>query len=87
MDGVEELAGVAAGEVGTAYGAGEESVSGQEEGLVWKVETDGAFGVAGGVEDDAGEAPLTAFRADSDGDEFAVFEGVVGVGDDGCGNA
>ena len=28
VDGVEELAGVAAGEVGAAYGAGEEGVSG-----------------------------------------------------------
>jgi hypothetical protein len=28
VDGVEELAGVATGEVGAAYGAGEESVSG-----------------------------------------------------------
>ena len=46
----EELAGVAAGEVGAADGAGEESVSGEEEGLVGEVEADGAFGVAGGVE-------------------------------------
>ena len=28
VDGVQELAGVASGEVGAAYGAGEESVSG-----------------------------------------------------------
>src|SRR6266851_678125 len=55
--------------------------------MVREVETDGAFGVSGGVEDGAGEAPSTALRAGSDNDEFAVVEGVVGVGDDGSGNA
>ena len=44
-----------------------------------EVETDAAFGVAGGVEDGAGEA--------GDGDEFAIFEGVVGGGDGGGGDA
>ena len=34
VDGGEELAGVASGEVGAAYGAGEEGVSGEEEVLV-----------------------------------------------------
>jgi len=43
------------------------------------VETDAAFGVAGGVEDGAGEA--------GDGDEFAIFEGVVRGGDGGGGDA
>ena len=87
VDGVKKFAGVASGEVGAAYGAGEESVSGQEEGLVREVETDGAFGVAGRVEDDAGEALLTALGGRPDGDEFAIVEGVVGVGDDGGGYA
>ena len=65
----QKFAGVASGEVGTSDGAGEEGISCEEEGLVGKVETDAAFGVAGGVEDGAGEA--------SDGDEFAVLEGVI----------
>ncbi len=43
VDGGEELAGVAAGEVGAADGAGEEGVSGQEEGLVGEVEADAAL--------------------------------------------
>jgi hypothetical protein len=79
VDGGEELVGVAAGEVGAADGAGEEGVSGEEEGLVGKVEADAALGVAGGVEDGAAEA--------GDGDEFAVVEGVVGGGDLGGGDA
>jgi len=41
--------------------------------LIREVEADGTFGVAGGVEDGAGDA--------GDGDEFAVVEGVVGVED------
>ena len=44
-----------------------------------EVETDAAFGVAGGMEDGAREA--------GDGDEFAVLEGVVGGGDGGGGDA
>ena len=64
--------GVASGEVGSAYGAGEEGVSGEEEGLVGEVEADAALGVAGGVEDGAGEA--------GDGDGVAVVEVVVGGG-------
>jgi hypothetical protein len=77
--GGDELAGVAAGEVGAAYGAGEEGVSGEEEGLVGKVEADAALGVAGGVENGAGEA--------DDGDALAVVEGVVGGRDLGGGDA
>ena len=69
VDRREELFRVASGEVGAADGTGEESVSGEKEGLVGDIETDAAFGVAGGVEDGAGEA--------GDGDEFAVVEGVV----------
>lgn len=70
VDGGEEFAGVASGEVGAADGAGEEGVSGEEEGLLREVEADATFGVAGGVEDGAGEA--------GDGDDLAVVEGVVG---------
>jgi hypothetical protein len=87
VDGADELAGVAAGKVGAAYGTGEESVPGQEEGLVGEVEADGAFGVAWSVKDEASETLQTVFQGGSDGDEFAVFEGVVGVGDDGSGDA
>ena len=72
VDGGDELAGVAAGEVGATYGAGEEGVAGEEEGLVGKIEADAALGVAGGVEDGAAEA--------GDGDKLAVVEGVVGGG-------
>jgi hypothetical protein len=74
VDGGEELVGVAAGEVSAADGAGEKGVSGEEQGLVGKVETDAALGVAGGMEDGAAEA--------GDGDELAVIEGVVGGGGD-----
>ena len=42
--------------------------------------------MAGGVEDGAGEA-LRCVRGDSDGDEFAVVEGVVGSFDGGGGDA
>jgi hypothetical protein len=79
VDGVEEFAGVAAGKVGAADGAREEGVSGEEEGLLGKVEADAAFCVAGSVEDGSGEA--------GDGDDFAVVEGVVGRGDFGGGDA
>jgi hypothetical protein len=79
VDGGEELAGVAAGEVGAADGAGEEGVSGEQEGLVGDVEADAAFRVAGSVEDGAGDA--------RDGDEFAVIEGVVWRVDGGCRHA
>ena len=79
MNGGEELASVASGQVGAADGSGEEGVSGEKEGLGWEVEADAAFGVTGGVEDVAGEA--------GDGDEFAVVEGVVWVVDGRCGDA
>lgn len=79
MDGREELPGVAAGQVGAAYGSGEESVTGEEEGVGGEVEADGAFSVAGGVEDVASKA--------SDGDELAVVKGIVGGLDVGSGDA
>jgi hypothetical protein len=75
VDGVQELVGVASGKVGAADGAGEESVPGEEEFLVGKVEADGAFGVSGGVEDGT--------RKPGDGYALAVFEGGVGTEDGG----
>ena len=75
----EELAGVASGEVGAAYGAGEEGVSGDEESVFGEVEAAAAGGVAGGVENSAGES--------RDGDGTAVGEVVVGCGDLGGGDA
>ena len=99
MDGVQQLAGVASGQVGAADGAGEESVSGDEEALLGKVEADAALGVAGGVEDGAGEAGRSlvwwgavefglgaGLKAGADGDEAAVGEVVVGRGDLGGGD-
>ena len=87
MDGGEELAGVASGKVGAAYGASEEGVSGQEEVLGREVKADRAFGVAGRVKDVAGEAGSAAFGCGTDGDEFAVFESVVGFADGWGGDA
>lgn len=55
VDGVDEGAGVAAGQVGAADGSGEEGVAGEEEILGGKVEADAALGVAGGVEDGAND--------------------------------
>jgi hypothetical protein len=69
VDGFDELAGVAAGEIGSANGAGEEGVSREEKSLLGEIEADAAFGVAGGVEDGAGQA--------SNGNDLAIFE--VGV--------
>jgi hypothetical protein len=73
VDGGNELAGVASGKVGAAYGASEEGVAGKEEGLLGEVEADAALGVAGSMEDGTGEA--------GDGDDLVVIEGVIGVGD------
>ena len=69
MDGGYELAGVASGQVRAAYGSGEEGISGEQEGLVGKIETAAARGVAGGVQDGAGES--------RDRDVLAVLEVVV----------
>ena len=76
---LDELVGVAAGEVGAAHGAGEECVSRDEEGVVGEVEAGAALGVAGGVEDGGGEA--------GDGDGLVVGEVGVGWGDLGGGDA
>jgi len=87
VDGVEQLAGIAAGQVGAADRAGEEGVAGDEEALLGEVEADAALGVAGGMEDAAGEAGLAFLRARADGDDAAVGEVVVGRGDLGEGDA
>ena len=50
MDGAQELLGISSGKIRSADGTGEESVSGDQEGMVGKVEADAALGVAGGVE-------------------------------------
>jgi hypothetical protein len=60
---VDDLAVVAAGQVGAANAAGEERVSGEDNFERNKVKADGALGVAGGVDDlgwVAGEADLLA---------------------------
>ena len=53
MNGADQLLRVAAGKIGAAYGAGEEGISREEQGLLGEVEADAALGVAGGVEDGA----------------------------------
>ena len=79
MDGLEELFGVASGKVGATHGAGEEGVSGDEEGVVRQVEAGAALGVAGSVEDRGGQA--------GDGDGLVVDEVGVGRSDLGGGDA
>lgn len=64
MNGFQDLLGVASGQVGSADGASEEGVPGDEKGLIREVETTAAQGVAGGMDDGSGEA--------GDGDGFAV---------------
>lgn len=79
VDGVDDLAGVATGQVGAADGACEERVSGDEEIERRKVEADAALGVAWGVDDFSGKR----FEADT----HAVLKaGVWGFGF-WCGNA
>ena len=51
------------------------------------MEADRAFGVAGGVEDVAGEARLVGFRLGTDCYDHAVFEDVVGFADGWGGDA
>ena len=55
--------------------------------MVREVETDGAFGVSGGVEDVAGEALLALLRVSADCDDLAFVESVVGCGDGWGGDA
>ena len=95
VDGAEDLLGVAAGEVGAADGVGEEGVSGEEEVVLGEVEAEAAGGVAGGVEDDCGEARLPGLRRGglgevrvaADADEAVVGGAQVGWGDVGGGDA
>lgn len=53
VNGFQEFFRVASGEIGATYGACEECVSGEQEGLLGEVETNAAFGVTRGVEDGA----------------------------------
>ena len=55
VDGTEQGGTIAAGKIGATDGASEKSVAGEEKTFVRQVETDAALGVAGGVEDVAGE--------------------------------
>ena len=70
VDRPQYLFGVAAGQVGSAYGACEEGVSRDEEGMVGDVKATAALGMAGGVDDGSGET--------DDGDGLAVFEVFIG---------
>ncbi len=70
MDRGEELARVASGEVRTAYRAGKEGVSGDEEGVVGKIEAGAAFRVSWGMKDGSAESD------DADGEVIAE----VGIG-------
>ena len=79
VDRLQDLLGVAAGEIGSADGAGEKGVTGNEEGLVGQVEAAAAVGVARGVDDGAGES--------DDGDRLAVLEVFVGGRNLGGGDA
>lgn len=72
MDRLDELLGVASWEIGAAYGAGEEGISGEEQRLLGEIEADAAFGVAWSMEDGAGQS--------RDGDDLAVFQAGVGRG-------
>ena len=72
LDGVDDLAGVAAGQVSAADAAGKERVAGDEQLERGKVEADGALGVAGRVQNLCREA----FEADDE----AVGEILVGRG-------
>ena len=79
VDGLDQLAGVASGQVCAAYRTGEEGVPGEQESLLGKVEADAAFRMAGGVQDGAGQA--------GDGYGLAMFEAGVGWSDFGGGDA
>lgn len=65
VDRLQDLLSVAAGQVGSAYGAAKEGVSGDENGLIRDVEAAAALGVTWSVDDGAGES--------DDGDGLAVF--------------
>ena len=78
-DRADEGGAVAAGQVGTADRAGKEGVAGEEQILGGQMQADAALGVAGCVEDVTAQA--------RNGDDAAVFEGVVGRVDVGGGHA
>jgi hypothetical protein len=73
VEGAEDLAAVAAGEVGATDGAGEERVAGEEKILRREVQADAALGVSWGVEDAGGVA--------GDAGGAAVFGAGVGGND------
>ena len=75
----EEAAVVATGEVGASDRASEEGVAGEQKGVLREVDTEAAFGVAGGVEELGVES--------AGGEALAVSGGVVGRLDGGGGNA
>ncbi len=79
VDGLEQGSGIAAGQVGASDRAGEESISGDEKGMVGEIEATAAFGVAWGVDDGAAEA--------GDGDNLAVLKIVIGDATSGVGYA
>lgn len=77
VDRVDELAPIAAGEVGTAYRAVKEGVASDEERLIREVEADAAFGVTWGMEDGASDAVSIEAGVGADRDEFAIVESIV----------
>lgn len=61
---------IASREVSSAYGTGEEGITGDEEGMIGEIEATAALGVARGVDDGAAQT--------DDGNGLAVFEVIVG---------
>ena len=80
VDGAEEGWAVSAGKVGAADGAGEEGVAGKQQVLGWQVEAYAALGMAGGMQDAAGEGWRSVVDG-PDGDQLTLIEGVVGRAD------
>ena len=79
VDGVDDLLGIAAGQVGAADAAGEERVAGDDHFERREMKADGTLGVAGRVEDLGGVVV--------EADTMAVGQGFVGRGGFGSGNA
>lgn len=79
VDGVEDLVGIAAGEVGSADAAGKEGIAGENHLERFEVKADGSLGVAGSVDDVRGVI--------GDADDAAVGERFVGWGGFGSWNA
>lgn len=79
MDGLDELPGIASGEIGATNGTGKKCISGEDQGLLRKIEADAALGMTGSMQNGAAQP--------GDGYGLAVFEAGVGWGDFGRGNA